>query len=124
MRLVSKPLSVILACALWTACPTEHKCPQGTESRKGKCYLPAPEAQDQFFVVWLGVVETQQGRGWGRYLLLRMLWEMLQGGYRHAFISTDHRNHRALVFYTNMGFRVVDTSYEYVKTIVPSDRKR
>ena len=97
------------------------------DSRFGACdaysvghYQPAPEAQDQFFVIWLGIAKADQGKGWGRYLLQRMLWEMKHKGYRHAFISTDHRNDRALVFYTNMGFRVVDISYEYTKALQPS----
>ncbi len=100
------------------------------DSRFGACdaycvghYQPAPEAQDQFFVVWLGIREAEQGKGWGRYLLQRMLWEMKHKGYRHAFISTDHRNYRALVFYTNMGFQAVDISYEYAKTLGPCESK-
>ena len=76
----------------------------------------ADEAQDTFFVHWLGVDEEGQGQGWGRYLLQRAQWEMQQLGYRHAAISTDWRNHRALLFYTNYGYRVTDTVYGLAKT--------
>jgi len=75
----------------------------------------APQAQDTFFVRWLGVEPEHQGKGWGRYLLARAQCEMRRIGYRNAVISTDWRNHRALLFYTNYGFRVTDTVYGLVK---------
>ena len=78
-------------------------------------FQEAEEAQDQLFVEWLRIEDEVQGAGWGRYLLQRMLWEMKQTGYRHALISTSTNNHRALLFYSNFGFSVVDTAYEFVK---------
>ena len=36
----------------------------------GDC-CQAKEAQNSFFVHWLGVKEEEQGKGWGRYLLQR-----------------------------------------------------
>lgn len=71
----------------------------------------AEEAQDSFFTHWLGVAEGEQEKGWGRYLLQKTLWEMRQIGYRNAVISTDWQNYRALLFYTNYGYRVTDTVY-------------
>jgi len=79
----------------------------------------ADEAQDTFFVHWIGVEGEAQGRGWGRYLLQRIHWEMWGLGYRHAAISTDWRNFRALLFYTNYGYRVTDTVYGFAKTGTP-----
>ena len=40
-----------------------------------------------------------------------------QAGYRHATISTSTTNHRGLLFYTNFGFRVVDSAYEFSKKL-------
>ena len=76
----------------------------------------AEEAQDQFFVRWLGIDEGEQHRGWGRYLLHRTLWEMQEIGYKHSLISTGIHNHRALLFYTNYGYHVVDTTYNFSKS--------
>ena len=74
-------------------------------------HAPVPEAQPWLCVHWLGVTERLQGKGLGRFLLQTALRELHGAGYRHAAISTDWRNHRAFLFYTNMGFRVNDWTY-------------
>ena len=60
-------------------------------------------------------MDGEQGRGWGRYLLTRTLWEARRLGYRHTAISTCKRNYRAQLFYTNYGYRVTDTVYGFIK---------
>jgi ribosomal protein S18 acetylase RimI-like enzyme len=79
----------------------------------GEC-CPVHEAQQTFFIDWLGVDPAEQGKGLGRYLLQRARWEMKKIGYRNAVISTDITNYRALTFYTNYGYRVTDTVYGLV----------
>ena len=74
-------------------------------------------AQDAFFTEWLGVRDANQGRGWGRYLLRRALWELHGAGYRDALISANRKNYRALLFYANEGYRVVDSAYALRKTL-------
>lgn len=71
----------------------------------------APEAHDWVFTTGLGVEERVRGRGLGRHLLQRALKEARLAGYRHAVISTAWGNDRALVFYSNFGYRVVDWTY-------------
>jgi GNAT superfamily N-acetyltransferase len=80
-------------------------------------YADAEEAQDWWFVKWIGVEEDVQGQGLGRYLLQRALLEMRGAGYRHAAISTARYNYRAALFYTNLGYRVVDWTYEYEREL-------
>jgi GNAT superfamily N-acetyltransferase len=75
----------------------------------------AREAHNRIFIDGLGVTDKEQGKGWGRYLLTRTLWEARQLGYRHTIISTDQKNHRAQLFYTNYGYRVTDTVYGFTK---------
>ena len=82
----------------------------------GDC-CQASEVQDCFFIHWLGVEEEEQRKGWGRYLLQRTQWEMRKIGYKNIVISTDWKNYRALLFYTNYGYRVTDTVYGLVKNI-------
>ena len=79
----------------------------------GSCgrWTDAEEVQDRLFVHWLGVEDKYQGKGLGRYLLLRTMKDAKELGYRHAAISTAVDNHRAFVFYTNCGFRVTDWTY-------------
>jgi len=86
----------------------------------GSCYCisdgessRAPEAQERVFVLELWVTERLQGRRLGRYLLQRALKEAHGKGYRHAAISTDWRNYRAFLFYSNHGFRAADWTYAF-----------
>lgn len=81
-------------------------------------FVNAKEAQNWIFISGLWIEQNEQKNGWGRYLLQRNLWESQKLGYKHTAISTDWRNYRALLFYTNYGYYLVDTSYEFVKSIV------
>ncbi len=70
-------------------------------------------AQHWAFVKSLNVIESHQGRGIGRVLLLTALAEMHALGHRHAVISTNTTNYRAMLFYGNYGFRAVDWTYSF-----------
>jgi len=76
-------------------------------------YNVAGEDHDWAFTKWLGVVEELRGRGLGKYLLQRALRELRGIGYRHAAISTALHNYRAALLYSNLGYQVVDWTYEY-----------
>jgi len=82
----------------------------------GEC-SDAEEAQDWLITVWLGVEDEMQGQGLGRHLLRRALKEMHAVGYRHAAISTNWQNYRAMLFYSNFGYRVVDWTYAFRKKL-------
>lgn len=73
------------------------------------------DAQDWFFTQWLGIEQEEQGKRLGKYLLHRTFWEMKKIGYKNAIISTNIKNYRAQLFYTNFGYKVVDTGYCLVK---------
>ena len=77
----------------------------------------AEAAQDWLFTTWLGVQDAAQGRGLGKYLLLRALHEMHEVGYRHAVISTALENHRAYLFYSNCGYHTVDWTYGFTRSL-------
>ena len=76
-----------------------------------------PDAQDWTYTKWLGIENGFRGKGFGKFLLQYSLREMKKAGYRHASISTDLSNYRAILFYSNLGYKVADWSYEYGKTI-------
>jgi GNAT superfamily N-acetyltransferase len=80
-------------------------------------YNAIGDAQDWAFTYWLGVEQEVQGQGLGRYLLQRALQELRGAGYRHAAISTARDNYRAALFYSNLGYTVVDWTYEYRKKL-------
>ena len=76
-----------------------------------------PDAQDWLHTTWLGIEDEFQGQGLGKFLLQYALQEMKKIGYRHAAISTAWDNHRAFLFYSNCGYRVVDWTYGYEKVL-------
>jgi len=78
-------------------------------------YCQANEAQDWAFIKALYIEDEEQGKGWGRYLLQRNLWEMRKMGYKTTVISADITNYRAQLFYTNYGYRLIGTGYGFVK---------
>lgn len=75
------------------------------------------EADEWVFTDWLGVEDEHQRKGLGLLLLRRALVEARELGYRHAAISTDWMNHRAFLFYSNFGYRVVDWTYGFARDI-------
>ncbi|MAF09844.1 hypothetical protein CMK11_05270 [Candidatus Poribacteria bacterium] len=97
---------------------------EGAGDRMGVCetnsvgqWTQAEDAQATFYISWLSVHGNFQGRGWGRYLLLSVLHELSGMGYRQATVSTGVTNYRAITFYGNLGFQVVDTAYAFTKRL-------
>lgn len=74
------------------------------------------EVQDWVYIDWLGVEAEFQGRGLGKYLLEYTLYELKKVGYKHTTLSANWDNYPALLLYTNLGFRIIDWTYEYEKT--------
>jgi GNAT superfamily N-acetyltransferase len=104
--------------------PNLHILAFRNEKKIGECYTVsigefyrANEAQDWFFTKWLGTEDEEQGKRLGYCLLQRTFWEMRKIGYRNAIISTNVINYRAQLFYTNFGYRIVDTAYGLVKNL-------
>ena len=79
-----------------------------------------PDVQDWVYTDWIGVEDAYQGEGLGKYLLQYSLYEMHKVGYKHAALSTDWNNNRALLFYSNFGYRAVDWTYAFDKVLLDS----
>lgn len=89
-------------------------------------FCRSPLAQDTFYIPWFSiegspvggrVSEGEQGKGFGRYMMEVLLREMRQLGYRHATTQANTGSPRPILLYTNMGYRVVDTNYQYFKDL-------
>ncbi|MDE2727361.1 MAG: hypothetical protein OXI19_05010 [Gemmatimonadota bacterium] len=87
-------------------------------------FCRSPLAQDTFYIPWFSiegspvggrVSEGEQGKGFGRYMMEVLLREMRRLGYRHATTQANTGSPRPILLYTNMGYRVVDTNYQYFK---------
>ena len=89
-------------------------------SVSGGEYSSHPDAQDWFHTVYLEIEDEFRGQGLGRSLLQYALQEMKKIGYRHATISTGWDDYRALLFYSNCGYRVADWTYAYEKVLSES----
>ena len=76
-----------------------------------------PEAANWFMTHWLGVDEPFRQQGLAQYLLSRTRFEMHARGYRRAVISTNWQNYRAMLLYSNYGYRVADWTYGFTKTL-------
>jgi GNAT superfamily N-acetyltransferase len=88
------------------------------EREVGVCVTaPLTSEPDWIYTRWLGVAEDLRGRGLGRTLLHASLAEMRAQGYRHAAIGCIGDNYPALLLYTNTGYRSVDWTYVWEKTL-------
>lgn len=72
-------------------------------------YLPhwGQVPQNMCYTTGMGVNKAEQGRGIGRYLMERSLFEMHRFGCRHAILDVDPSNFPALMLYASMGYRTV-----------------
>lgn len=89
-------------------------------------FCQSPLAQDTFYIPWFSiegspvggrVSEGEQGKGFGRYMMEVLLREMRRLGYRHATTQANTGSPRPILLYTNMGYRVVETNYQYFKDL-------
>jgi GNAT superfamily N-acetyltransferase len=92
------------------------------DAQIGQCLLDsgaesstADEAHEFAFCNILGVEESYQGSGLGRFLLAHAMCLAKERGYRHGAISTAYDNDRTFLFYSNHGFRVADWTYEFTR---------
>ena len=53
----------------------------------------------------IDVNETERGRGFGRYLMKRALYEMQRAGCQHAILGTERDNYIAISLYASLGYR-------------------
>ena len=93
----------------------------GNETRP--YYLPhwGQVPQNMCYTVGMGVNETERGRGIGRYLMERSLFEMQRLGCRYAILDVDSGNYTALMLYTSMGYRTIYSVCQMLKTLEPTE---
>lgn len=80
-------------------------------------FQPVREALGWVYIRWLHVERDLRGHGLGRYLVLAALDAYRRRGYRHAVICVMNENYPARLLYTNLGFRTVDWTCAYHKTL-------
>jgi len=78
---------------------------------------PSPEADDWCFCLALHVSDPFRGQRLGSFLLATALEEMRRLGCRHTALSVSWRNHRAVLMYTNIGYRHADRTCNFFKIL-------
>lgn len=64
---------------------------------------------DNYFIVNLGIVKEQRGKGFSTYLLKHLINICHDRGIKSIYIRVDHQNEIAKKLYLNNGFRFVNT---------------
>lgn len=76
------------------------------------------------FVVFLGVIKSHRGHGFGRLLLDTALAHFSRRGYSHAELGVDTENSTgALGLYEKMGFQVMSMTIEHSRRVRRSGEK-
>lgn len=73
--------------------------------------------ENEAVVFGLGISESEQGKGFGKELLLLILNEIYNRGVQNISLEVNSRNHRAFSLYSKFGFDVVSSFDYYRKTI-------
>ena len=63
---------------------------------------------------YLGVVASRRGKGIGRQLTQKALWDARQAGQSKLTLSVDNRNRSAQRLYVNLGFKIYDSRDVYL----------
>ena len=80
-------------------------------------HSPSPDGSRWCYCGELSVTERVQGNRLGLFLLWSALHEMRKAGCQHAAITTNGKNYRAQLMYTNMGFQVSDYTVVFKKEL-------
>jgi len=91
------------------------------DGRDVGCLLLADHpAQDQFEIVYLGIVPECRGRGWGLALTRQAQWLAHQAGRSRVVLAVDAANRPAIAAYQSAGFAVWDRRSVLVRSFRPA----
>lgn len=83
-------------------------------------YGSCKHTQQVFHIGDIDIIEDEQGKGFGRYLLGEAIYEMGKLGYTKVSLSTGVGNLRARLLYMSMGFRQGTTQHILMKDLMES----
>jgi mycothiol synthase len=82
------------------------------------CLLLADHPQhDNWELVYMGLVPSARGNGWGKAVVRHAQWLTRQAGRRRLVLAVDAANHPAVAMYTWVGFRAWDRRRVYLKSL-------
>jgi len=81
------------------------------------CLLLADHPQDESWeLVYMGLIVSARGRGWGRHIARYAQWLTSQAGRPRLVVAVDAANAPATRMYLAVGFQVCDRRSVYLKT--------
>lgn len=84
------------------------------------CLLLADHpAQNNWELVYMGLVVSARGQGWGTQIARHALWLTGRVGRPQLVVAVDGANWPAVNMYESVGFRRWDTRQIYVKELIP-----
>jgi mycothiol synthase len=88
------------------------------QERDVGCLLLADHPQhDNWELVYMGLIPSVRGNGWGQAVVRHAQWLTRQAGRQRLVLAVDAANHPAVAMYTSVGFRVFGRRRVYLKTI-------
>jgi ribosomal protein S18 acetylase RimI-like enzyme len=82
------------------------------------CLLLADHPQhDNWELVYMGLVPSARGNGWGRAIVRHAQWLTGQAGRQRLVLAVDAANHPAVAMYTCEGFRAFGRRRVYLKAV-------
>lgn len=85
----------------------------------GVLLTSAVPEEDNWEVIYVGVVPTARGRGFGRELMLKALLEVRAAGVPEVFLTVDERNAPARDLYHSLGFEAFDRHAVFLILLEP-----
>jgi mycothiol synthase len=93
------------------------------DDREVGCLLLADHPKDgSYELVYMGLVDSARGRGWGMLIARQAQWRTRQAGRTRLVLAVDAANQPALKIYSAVGFRAWDRRSAYVKVFRPLAR--
>ena len=73
--------------------------------------------QENWELIYMGVVPEERGHGWGKHIARQAQWLAHQAGRPRIVVAVDSANHPAIRMYGEVGFRAWDQRSVYVKVL-------
>jgi GNAT superfamily N-acetyltransferase len=83
------------------------------------CLLLADHPQDNHFeLIYMGLVPSARGHGWGKEIVRFAQWKTRQAGRERIVVAVDSANRPAVAMYAAAGFRAWDRRWVYARIFV------
>ncbi|KAI5187732.1 N-alpha-acetyltransferase 50 [Nematocida homosporus] len=102
--------------------PNDGRCREPCMSCQKRSDIEARDSLDRFaYVILLGLVPEQQGKGLGKILVDKTEEICRENGIDHIVLHVQTCNNQAIMFYYKLGFKLVKYVKDYYYNVSPKD---